>query len=161
MRLVIQRVRQANVTVGESTTGTIRTGLLVFIGISRSDTPADADYLLDKLLGLRIFPDTEGKMNRRVQEAGGSLLLISQFTLYGDCRRGRRPSFDQAAPPEQAQPLYNHFVARAKLGPVPVETGIFQASMLVSLVNDGPVTILMDSADRAGNRPQLNTGSLG
>ena len=148
MRLVIQRVREAIVTVGESTAGSIRTGFVVFLGISRSDTAADAEYLVDKLLGLRVFPDAEGKMNRNVQEAGGSLLVISQFTLYGDCRRGRRPSFDQAAPPEQAQALYNHFVARARLGPAPVETGIFQASMLVSLVNDGPVTILMDSAER-------------
>jgi D-aminoacyl-tRNA deacylase len=118
------------------------------IGISRSDTTADADYLVDKLIGLRIFPDDEGKMNRNVQDAGGSLLLISQFTLYGDCRRGRRPSFDEAAPPAQAQALYEHFVARARMGPVPVETGIFQASMQVHLVNDGPVTIWMDSADR-------------
>ena len=148
MRLVIQRVREAKVTVLESTTGSIRTGLVVLIGISRSDTAADADYLVDKLIGLRVFPDAEGKMNRSVSEAGGSLLLISQFTLYGDCRRGRRPSFDQAAPPEQAQALYEHFVARAKAGPVPVETGIFQASMQVQLVNDGPVTIWMDSADR-------------
>jgi D-tyrosyl-tRNA(Tyr) deacylase len=108
----------------------------------------DANYLVDKLVGLRVFPDTQGKMNRNVQEAGGSLLLISQFTLYGDCRRGRRPSFDLAAPPEQAQELYNYFVGRAREGPVPVETGIFQASMKVHLVNDGPVTILMDSEDR-------------
>jgi len=148
MRLVIQRVREAKVTVLESTTGSIRTGLVVLIGISRSDTAADADYLVDKLIGLRVFPDAEGKMNRSVSEAGGSLLLISQFTLYGDCRRGRRPSFDQAAPPEQAQALYEHFVARAKAGPVPVGTGIFQASMQAQLVNDGPVTIWMDSADR-------------
>lgn len=149
MRLVIQRVREASVLVDESTTGSIRKGLLVLIGISKSDTAADADYLVEKLIGLRIFPDEEGKMNRSVQEAGGGLLLISQFTLYGDCRRGRRPSFDQAAPPEQAQALYDHFVARAREGPVPVETGIFQASMMVHLVNEGPVTILMDSEDRA------------
>ena len=150
MRLVIQRVREAKVTVKESTTGSIRTGLLVLIGISRSDSTADADYLVDKLLGLRVFPDAAGKMNRNVQEVHGSLLLVSQFTLYGDCRRGRRPSFDQAALPEDAEALYNHFVARVKQGPVPVETGIFQASMQVSLVNDGPVTILIDSVDRAG-----------
>jgi D-aminoacyl-tRNA deacylase len=148
MKLVIQRVTEATVTVLESTAGSIRTGLLVLIGISRSDTMADANYLVDKLMGLRVFPDSEGKMNRNVQEAGGGLLLISQFTLYGDCRRGRRPSFDQAAPPEQAQELYNYFVGRAREGPVPVETGIFQASMKVHLVNDGPVTILMDSQDR-------------
>jgi D-aminoacyl-tRNA deacylase len=158
MRLVIQRVREAKVTVLESTAGSIGTGLLVLIGISRSDTTADADYLVDKLIGLRVFPDTEGKMNRSVSEAGGSLLLISQFTLYGDCRRGRRPSFDQAAPPDQAQTLYSHFIERAKAGPVPVETGVFQASMLVHLVNDGPVTILMDSADREKpKKPQMDT----
>lgn len=152
MRLVVQRVREAYVTVQQSTTGSIRTGLVALIGISKSDTTADADYLLDKLLTLRIFPDTEGKMNRNVQEVGGALLLVSQFTLYGDCRKGRRPSFDQAAPPEQAQTLYDYFVARARQGPVPVETGVFQASMLLHLVNDGPVTIWIDSADRPSNR---------
>jgi len=125
MRLVIQRVREARVTVNDGVTGSIRTGLLVFLGVSRTDTVEDADYLTGKLLGLRIFPDEEGKMNRNVQEAGGSLLIVSQFTLYGDCRKGRRPSFDQAAPPDQAQDLYNYFVESAKRGPVPVETGVF------------------------------------
>jgi D-tyrosyl-tRNA(Tyr) deacylase len=149
MRLVIQRVREASVTVNDSTTGSIRTGLLVFLGVSRTDTVEDADYLTEKLLGLRIFPDEDGKMNRNVQEAGGSLLIVSQFTLYGDCRKGRRPSFDQAAPPEQAQDLYNYLVESAKRGPVPVETGVFQAMMQVHIVNDGPVTILIDSAERA------------
>ncbi|MGA2267377.1 MAG: D-aminoacyl-tRNA deacylase [Bryobacteraceae bacterium] len=149
MRLVIQRVREARVTVNTSTKGSIHTGLLVFLGISRTDTIEDARYLTEKLLGLRIFPDEDGKMNRNVQEAGGSLLIVSQFTLYGDCRKGRRPSFDQAAPPDQAQDLYNYFVESAKRGPVPVETGVFQAMMQVHLVNDGPVTILIDSAERA------------
>ena len=149
MRLVIQRVREARVAVNNGTTGSIRLGLLAFLGVSRTDTVEDADYLIGKLLGLRIFPDEDGKMNRNVQEAGGLLLIVSQFTLYGDCRRGRRPSFDQAAPPEQAQDLYNYFVESAKRGPVPVETGVFQASMQVSIVNDGPVTILIDSAERA------------
>ena len=149
MRLVIQRVTEARVTVSNSTTGSIRTGLLVFLGVSRTDTVEDADYLTGKLLGLRIFPDADGKMNRDVREAGGSLLIVSQFTLYGDCRKGRRPSFDLAAPPEQAQDLYNYFVESAKRGPVPVETGVFQAMMQVHIVNDGPVTILMDSAERA------------
>jgi len=149
MRLVIQRVREARVTVNDGVTGSIRTGLLVFLGVSRTDTVEDADYLTGKLLGLRIFPDEDGKMNRNVQEAGGSLLIVSQFTLYGDCRKGRRPSFDQAAPPDQAQDLYNYFVESAKRGPVPVETGVFQAIMQVHIVNDGPVTILIDSADRA------------
>jgi D-tyrosyl-tRNA(Tyr) deacylase len=104
--------------------------------------------MVDKLLGLRIFPDDSGKMNRNVEESGGSLLLVSQFTLYGDCRKGRRPSFDRAAPPEQAQELYRYFVESARRGVVPVETGIFQATMDVHLVNDGPVTILLDSDDR-------------
>ena len=149
MRLVVQRVTEASVTVNNGTTGSIRTGLLVFLGVSRTDTVEDADYLTGKLLGLRIFPDADGKMNRNVLEAGGSLLIVSQFTLYGDCRKGRRPSFDRAAPPEQAQDLYNYFVESAKQGPVPVETGVFQAMMQVHIVNDGPVTILMDSAERA------------
>jgi D-tyrosyl-tRNA(Tyr) deacylase len=149
MRLVIQRVREASVTVNNGTTGSIRTGLLVFLAVSRTDTVEDADYLTGKLLGLRVFSDGDGKMNRDVREAGGSLLIVSQFTLYGDCRKGRRPSFDQAAPPDQAQDLYNYFVESAKRGPVPVETGVFQAMMQVHIVNDGPVTILMDSAQRA------------
>jgi len=106
MRLVIQRVKEAKVTVNDSTVGSIRSGLLVLIGISREDTRGEADYLLDKVLGLRIFPDDSGKMNRNVVETGGALLLVSQFTLYGDCRKGRRPSFDRAAPPEMAQPPY-------------------------------------------------------
>ena len=137
MRLVIQRVREARVTVNDSVTGSIRTGLLVFLGVARTDTVEDADYLTGKLLGLRIFPDEDGKMNRNVQEAGGSLLIVSQFTLYGDCRKGRRPSFDQAAPPDQAQDLYNYFVESAKRGQVPVETGVFQATMQVYIVNEG------------------------
>ena len=148
MRMVIQRVRQALVTLDSGTAGSIRNGLVVFLGVSRSDTTEDADYLLGKLLGLRIFGDENEKMNLDVQEAGGALLVVSQFTLYGDCRRGRRPSFDMAAPPAEAQRLYNYFVESARKGPVPVETGVFQASMQVSLVNDGPVTILIDSADR-------------
>lgn len=152
MRVVIQRVSDARVDVSGTTSGAIRTGLLVFIGICRNDTRDDAAYLVDKVLGLRVFPDEDGKMNRNVQQARGSVLLVSQFTLYGDCRRGRRPSFDDAAPPDQALALYGYFVELAKQGPVPVQTGVFQASMQVHLVNDGPVTILIDSADRA-NRP--------
>ncbi len=148
MRLVIQRVTEARVLVNDNTTGNIGRGLLVFLGVAKSDTAADADYLLDKLLGLRIFPDNEGKMNRSVLEAGGDILIVSQFTLYGDCRRGRRPSFDAAAAPDQAQFLYNYFVETAKRRPLRVETGIFQAKMDVHLVNDGPVTILIDSEER-------------
>jgi D-aminoacyl-tRNA deacylase len=148
MKLVIQRVSEAYVQVDDTRVGSIRTGLVVFLGIGKLDTEEDADYLLDKLLGLRIFPDDQGKMNRSVQEAGGSLLIVSQFTLYGDCRRGRRPSFDQAAPPDRAMALYNYFVEAARRSPVAVETGVFQATMRVHLVNEGPVTILIDSADR-------------
>jgi D-aminoacyl-tRNA deacylase len=148
MRLLIQRVSTARVTVSERTVGSIGRGLLVFLGISREDTEAEADYLLDKLLGLRIFRDAEDKMNRNIQDAGGALLIVSQFTLYGDCRRGRRPSFDRAAPPDRARALYDYFVAAAGRSPVPVQCGEFQAMMEVHLVNDGPVTILIDSADR-------------
>jgi D-tyrosyl-tRNA(Tyr) deacylase len=148
MRLLIQRVSEATVTVDGNNTGSILTGLLVFLGIASSDTTADADYLVDKLLGLRVFPDEAGKMNRSVTEACGALLIVSQFTLYGDCRKGRRPGFDQAAPPGLAQPLYEYFVQAAKRGPAPVETGVFQATMEVKSVNHGPVTILIDSADR-------------
>jgi D-tyrosyl-tRNA(Tyr) deacylase len=148
MRLVIQRVIEARVTVGNEVTGSIRTGLMVLIGISKSDTLESADYSATKLLGLRIFPDGEGKLNLSVAEAGGSLLIVSQFTLYGDCRKGRRPSFARAAEPEVALSLYNHFVETLRKGPVPVETGVFQASMEVHLVNWGPVTLLIDSDDR-------------
>lgn len=151
MRLVIQRVSEASVTVNQSTIGSIRRGLAVFVGIGQQDTEADANYLIDKLLGLRIFPDENGKMNRNIQDAGGSLLLVSQFTLYGDCRRGRRPSFDRAAAPERAQVLYRYFVESARRGPVPVETGIFQAAMQIQLVNEGPVTLLMDSAEKVAH----------
>jgi len=148
MKLVIQRVSSAHVSVSNDTVGAIGNGLLVLVGFGKEDTEEDASYLLDKLLGLRIFPDENGKMNRNVAEVGGSLLIVSQFTLYGDCRRGRRPSFDRAAPPDRAVALYDYFVAAARRGPVPVQTGVFQASMQVYLVNDGPVTILVDSADR-------------
>ncbi len=145
-------------TVGNDTVGSIRKGLLVLLGISRADTTPDADRLLEKLLTLRIFPDDAGKMNRNVAESGGALLIVSQFTLYGDCRRGRRPSFDQAAPPEQAEALYRYFVEAARKGPVPVETGVFQASMQVHLVNDGPVTIFIDSDDlKNKSQPSMNT----
>jgi D-aminoacyl-tRNA deacylase len=147
MRLVIQRVSQATVRVNDVRTGSIGKGLLVFVGVGKGDTEQDANYLLDKLLGLRIFPDEKGKMNRNIQEAGGSLLLVSQFTLYADCRKGRRPSFDTAAPPGEAQTLYNYFLEAARQGPVPVESGVFQASMQVDLVNEGPVTIWIDSAE--------------
>jgi D-tyrosyl-tRNA(Tyr) deacylase len=151
MRIVAQRVTRASVLVHGNTIGEIRHGLLVFLGISVGDTMEDADYLLDKLLWLRIFPDEERKMNRNIQDAGGSMLVVSQFTLYADCRRGRRPSFDRAAPPDRARELYEGFLEAARRGPVPVQTGEFQAMMEVYLVNDGPVTILIDSAER--NKP--------
>jgi D-tyrosyl-tRNA(Tyr) deacylase len=147
MRLVLQRVSEASVIIDHTTVGSIRTGLVILCGIARTDDKSDIEHLSDKVFGLRIFPDDAGKMNRNVAEAGGSLLVVSQFTLYGDCRKGRRPSFDQAASPEQAQDLYNYFVETLRRGPVPVETGVFQASMEVRLVNQGPVTILMDTAD--------------
>jgi D-tyrosyl-tRNA(Tyr) deacylase len=161
MKLVIQRVSEASVVVrqasGIGTAAAIRTGLVALVGIAKSDRNEDADYLADKLIGLRIFPDDSGRMNRNVSEIGGSLLLISQFTLYGDCRKGRRPSFDRAAPPEQAVTLYNYFVDVVRRGPVPVETGVFQAMMEVHLVNQGPVTIVIDSEDRrrAVSPPQV------
>jgi len=145
MRLLIQRVTQARVEVDGRTCGSIAHGLLVLIGIAKTDTPADADYLAGKLLGLRIFRDEEGKMNRSVIEAAGSLLVVSNFTLYGDCSKGRRPGFDLAAAPEQARALYEYFVEKLRTRQVPVETGIFQAMMEVSLVNDGPVTLLVES----------------
>lgn len=148
MRVVLQRVKEARVEVNDVTTGAIGVGMLVLLGISRDDTQADADYLREKILGLRIFRDAEGRMNRNIADAAGALLIVSQFTLYGDCRRGRRPSFDRAAPLDQAQALYNYFVDLFQGGPVPVQTGVFQAHMDVSLVNDGPVTILIDSAER-------------
>jgi D-tyrosyl-tRNA(Tyr) deacylase len=148
MRIVAQRVLTASVLVSGNTIGKISHGLLVFLGVSRDDTEEDADYLYDKLLRLRIFPDEQRKMNRDVQEVGGSLLVVSQFTLYGDCRKGRRPSFDRAAPPDRARALYEYFLEAARRSPVPVESGEFQAMMEVHLVNDGPVTILIDSAER-------------
>jgi len=148
MRILVQRVTEARVTVNDNTVAAVGRGLLVFLGIAKTDTLADADYLVEKLLGLRIFPDDAGKMNRNVSQAGGRLLIVSQFTLYADCRRGRRPSFDMAAPPEQASTLYNYFVESAAKSQVAVESGIFQAHMQVTLSNDGPVTILIDSGER-------------
>ena len=132
--------------VGGEVVGAIGRGLLVLVGVAKPDTPADADYLADKVSGLRIFPDHDGKMNRSVLEAGGALLVISQFTLYGDCRKGRRPSFDMAAGAEQARTLYERFLDACRARSVPVQSGVFQASMAVHLVNDGPVTIICESA---------------
>lgn len=145
MRIVIQRVKQARVEVAGQVTGAIGPGLLVLLGIAKTDSERDAEYLVEKVLEIRIFPDDAGKMNRSIREAGGSLLIVSQFTLYGDCRKGRRPSFDLAASPAQAAGLYQHFVDAARKTGIPVETGVFQALMDVQLVNDGPVTLICDS----------------
>lgn len=148
MRLVIQRVREARVDVDGQCCGSISAGLLVLLAVAKGDTQADADYLIEKLLGLRIFPDQAGKMNRSVVECGGSLLIVSNFTLYGDCTKGRRPGFDLAAAPDEARALYDYFVERLRLREAPVETGVFQASMAVHLVNDGPVTLICESRNK-------------
>ena len=145
MRIVAQRVSRASVRAGGEVAGAIGHGLLILLGIARDDTEAAVAYMVEKTLGLRVFPDDEGKMNRTVLDAGGSLLVISQFTLYGDVRKGRRPGFDRAAPPDLARRLYEHFLAAARARGVRVEAGVFQASMQVELVNEGPVTILYDS----------------
>ena len=145
MRAVIQRVSRAQVAVDGEVVGQLGPGLLVLLGIGRDDTEADALYLAEKIAGLRIFEDDQGKMNRNVQEAAGSILAVSQFTLYGDVRRGKRPSFDEAAPPEKAKQLYELFVAKIRATGLRCETGQFQAMMQVELTNEGPVTILLDS----------------
>jgi len=145
MRVVLQRVKEARVDVEGRTTGAIGPGLLVLLGVAKQDTRSDAEYLAGKVIGLRIFADEAGRMNRSVLEAEGALLIVSQFTLYADCRRGRRPGFDQAASPEQARALYEYFVEACRALNAPVQTGIFQASMAVHLVNDGPVTVICDS----------------
>ena len=145
MRAVVQRVSSAKVTVNENISGEIGLGLLVLLGIGREDTEADAAYLVEKIAGLRIFDDSNGKMNLSVQDVGGSVLAVSQFTLYGDVRRGKRPSFDAAAPPADARRLYEFFVERIRSTGLHCETGLFQEMMQVELVNEGPVTILLDS----------------
>ena len=145
MRAVIQRVSRAKVAVSGETTGEIGPGLLVLLGVGAGDTTADADYLVEKTIGLRIFEDGGGKMNLSVADAGGALLVVSQFTLYGDVRRGKRPSFDGAAPPQPARELYEYFVEKTRAAGLRCETGRFQEMMSVELVNHGPVTILLDS----------------
>jgi D-tyrosyl-tRNA(Tyr) deacylase len=146
MRAFIQRVSRAEVGVGGEVCGKIGPGLLVLLGVGKDDAESAADYLAEKICGLRIFEDENGKMNLSVKDIGGSILAVSQFTLYGDVRRGKRPSFDDAAPLEQARPLYEYFVAKIRAAGLLCETGRFQATMQVELVNDGPVTILLDSA---------------
>lgn len=145
MRAVVQRVSRAQVTVKDWIAGEIGLGLLVLLGVGREDTEADVDYLAEKVSGLRIFEDHDGKMNRSVLDVGGSVLAVSQFTLYGDVRRGKRPSFDDAAVPESARRLYELFVERIRAAGLRCETGRFQEMMQVELVNEGPVTILLDS----------------
>ena len=146
MRAVVQRVSRAQVLVGAEVVGDIGPGLLVLLGVGNEDAYADADYLADKIAGLRIFEDDNGKMNLGLAEAGGSVLAVSQFTLYGDVRRGKRPSFDAAAPLEKARTLYEYFVERIRAAGLRCETGRFQEMMQVESVNDGPVTILLDSS---------------
>ncbi len=145
MRAVVQRVTRARVTVAEQITGEIENGLVVLLGIARDDTKDDADYLAPKIVALRIFDDAEGRMNVSVKDINGGLLVVSQFTLYGDVRRGLRPSWSDAAAPEIAEPLYNYFVESSRKLLGRVETGSFRKMMQVELVNDGPVTILLDS----------------
>ena len=145
MRAVVQRVSRAQVTVNGEIAGKIGLGLLLLLGVGRDDGEADATYLAEKIAGLRVFEDAQGKMNRSVQDVGGSVLAVSQFTLYGDVRRGKRPSFDAAAPPEKARQLYEFFVEQIRAAGLLCETGRFQEMMTVELVNEGPVTILLDS----------------
>jgi D-tyrosyl-tRNA(Tyr) deacylase len=145
MRAIIQRVSRCRVTVESNVVGEIGAGLLVLLGVSKADNEAAADYLVEKIIGLRIFEDVEGKMNLSVQDSGGAVLVVSQFTLYGDVRRGKRPSFDAAARPEEAKWLYEYFVGKVRAAGLRCETGQFQAMMEVELVNSGPVTIMVDS----------------
>jgi D-tyrosyl-tRNA(Tyr) deacylase len=145
MRAVVQRVSRCRVTVDGNVVGEIGTGLLVLLGVSKADNEAAADYLVEKIMGLRIFEDAEEKMNLSVQDCGGAVLVVSQFTLYGDVRRGKRPSFDAAARPEEAKRLYDYFVGKVRAAGLRCETGQFQAMMEVELVNSGPVTIMLDS----------------
>jgi D-tyrosyl-tRNA(Tyr) deacylase len=152
MRAVVQRVASARVEVAGAVVGAIERGLLAYLGFGRDDGPDDRAWMLGKILGLRVFEDETGKMGRSVQEVGGSLLLVSQFTLYGDLRRGRRPSFDDAMPPEEAEQAYESAVREARAYGIPVETGRFRAHMRVEAVNDGPVTLWIDSSVRRSPR---------
>ena len=145
MRIVLQRAKSARVDIAGETVGSIGVGLVILLGVTQTDQEQDARYLADKVIQLRIFPDEAGRMNRSLLEAGGALLVVSQFTLYGDCRKGRRPSLDHAAPPEQARTLYECFIQHLKSSNIAVETGVFQADMEIHLINDGPVTFILDS----------------
>jgi D-tyrosyl-tRNA(Tyr) deacylase len=148
MRACVQRVSSARVVVDGETVGEIGRGLLVLLGVAATDDDADLRWLVDKVVGLRVFDDGEGKMNLALADVGGALLVVSQFTLLGDCRKGRRPSLIAAAPPEQAERVYEQFVAAARAAGVQVATGRFRTQMAVELVNDGPVTLVVDSAER-------------
>jgi len=145
MRAVIQRVSHASVAIGEDTCATVGRGFLVLLGVAQDDTEADADYLAEKIAGLRVFEDDQGRMNLSLADVGGSVLAVSNFTLLADCRRGRRPSFSAAAAPDEARSLYERFVQRLRDLAVPVQTGQFQERMQVSLCNDGPVTLIIES----------------
>ena len=145
MRAVIQRVSQASVVVARETVGAIGQGLMVLLGVAQGDTSKDVVYLADKTAGLRIFEDDDGKMNRSVKDIDGGILVVSQFTLLGDCRKGRRPGFSDAAPPELADTLYEEYVDALRSHGIIIATGVFRADMQVALVNDGPVTIMLDS----------------
>ena len=145
MRAVVQRVRRAKVAIDGTTTAEIAAGLLLFVGVANEDGPADVEYIVNKTRDLRVFPDDGGRMNRSVVEVGGSVLVVSQFTLHADCRKGRRPSFDGAAPGPLARALYDDVIGRLRDSGLAVGTGTFQAEMEVELVNDGPVTLLLDS----------------
>jgi D-aminoacyl-tRNA deacylase len=145
VRAVIQRVKESRVEVKGETVGAVGAGVLILLGVGGADTEKDADYLVAKIAGLRIFPDSHGQMNLSLLDSGGAALVVSQFTLFGDCRKGRRPSFTGAAPPERARGLYEYFMLGLRARGVPVESGRFQEMMDVCLINDGPVTILLDS----------------
>ena len=145
MRAVVQRAAQAKVTVGEAVTGEIGRGLVALVGVQVGDNSEDAAYLADKIAGLRVFEDDEGKMNRSAHEVGGAILAVSNFAVLGDCRKGRRPSFTDAAPPDEAQRLFGEFVARVRAAGLTVATGVFREHMRVEIHNDGPVTLLLDS----------------
>jgi len=151
VKAVIQRVSRAAVEVDGRTVGSIGQGILVLLGVEKEDVDRDADRLADKIVALRIFEDEAGKMNRSLRDIGGELLAVSQFTLAGNCAKGRRPSFDTAAPPVEANRLYEYFVAAVRHCGIPVQTGIFQAMMQVSLVNDGPVTFILESPSSPGS----------
>jgi D-tyrosyl-tRNA(Tyr) deacylase len=159
MRAVVQRVSRARVAIAGETVGEIGTGLMVLLGVTHDDTPEQARWLAEKIVSLRLFNDAAGKMNQGLEDVGGGVLIVSQFTLYGDCRKGRRPSFLDAAGPDIAVPLYEEFIIAIKARGVPVATGRFGADMQVELVNDGPVTLILDTKSFASERATSPTGA--